>query len=82
MEEIMIKIDMDWRPFIVGEMPQGELEIVVVIAPSLESDPRLKLGIDFWTGARTETFREKRILYWAPRDTVKISEKSENIDAA
>lgn len=73
----MIEISIAWRLFVLDEMPADEMNIVLLINPSLESENCLKLATDYWTGARTERFNEDRIAYWAPSDEVVIRENTE-----
>lgn len=74
----MIEISIVWRLFVLDEMPANEMNIVLLINPSLESENRLKLATDYWNGAKTERFKEDRIAYWAPSDEVTIRENTEN----
>lgn len=73
----MIEISIVWRPFVLDEMPADEMNIVLLISPSLESENRLKLATDYWTGRKTECFREDRIAFWAPSDETIIWENTE-----
>jgi hypothetical protein len=73
----MIEIDIPWRPFCREEMPDQEMNIVLLINSSLESESPLRLRTDYWTGSTTERFREVRIAFWAPSNEVIIREKKE-----